>query len=103
MKAAGNRTSIIFIPKTRAKNIEIWIMKIIYVNCGVKKLLEGRSSQLYYTTYAVAKKKAWKKNSVFFQGSFQNCISCVYMYNCDDLPLNNFLTPQFTYMIIIYS
>ena len=55
-----------------------------------------------YTTYAVAKRKPCTGTSLNFSRlSFRNCVSCV--YDCDDLPSNNFFTPQFTYMIFIFS
>ena len=37
-------------------------MKIIYVNCGLKKLFEGRSSQLYKQLMQL-RKESLRKNS----------------------------------------
>ena len=70
-----------------------------------------------HATFAVAKRKPQKHSCTdlyvqtctgfesrtslicFSRLSFNNCKSCMYMYNCDDRPSYNFFPPQFTYMI----
>ena len=80
------------------------------VNCTYPKMLEyfnndlapvGLLAQLVERCTGIAEVKGVnpvQASISFFRLSFRNCKSCV--YNCDD---HLFFTPQFTYMIFIYS